>query len=393
MGMTTDAYWYEEDDWGLTSFDLPKVLALRDAYVEGRFESAFTIRHLFRYARRALRRSPPYCHERLEAPLGNSEQDSHQQPVREEKRCDERSLTGSFRVATAASSGVDGRVNPQHLFDDGTALALLSVVTKDPRYVEHAGRCLRSCFLEPDSRTDKLHSAKIVSRSTGNEGLGRRGMQWAGLHYYVDAVRIMERLGVLTAEETESFREWLRAHLKWLEAIAQSKVLGRSPGYYGVYYDLQLAAIWSFLGDAAAVQRVICRAREELPLAFSPRGVPYEAMRSTRSAHYACLILQGWLHLAALSRRCGDELAQYHAPNGASLRVAVDWLSCHFGFPWPYEQKGDFDGDRFVPIVQLARDVGLPVDVSAGYETTIAAVVQEKPVFGPYDGIRPFWNI
>lgn len=115
---------------------------------------------------------------------------------------------------------------------------------------------------------------------------------------------------------------------------------------------------------------------------------------SAQSAHYACVIFQGWLYLCELSHRYGERLIFYSAPNGASLGGAIDWLSCHLGFSWPYAQEDEaFDADRFVPIVYSARRLGVQVDVSSKYEMTIEAVAQDKPIFEPCDGVRPFWSI
>src|SRR5690606_23461481 len=99
--------------------------------------------------------------------------------------------------------------------------------------------------------------------------------------------------------------------------------------------------------------RGLIRAKDRMPYHFSPNGVPYQEMARTKTAHHCCINLQGWLSLANLARRHGEDLAHQTAPNGTSLQAAINWLSCHFGKPWPYTREEGFDTDRFVPLVHL----------------------------------------
>ena len=392
-------------EWDLVGFHLTTLQAMREEYVTDcdNGPRRETIRWLFRNARLALERPPEAVVEKTKlSPSGNPQDYYHPDPYwwpysKNKDRLpyvkrDGKRIHGT--VLYEPGSGRYDRTRLQRLFDDGISLALTSMLTCEDRYVEHAGAWLRRWFLEPESRMNPhLRYARVRLGHNRNEGLGRGVIETKDIYYYLDAVRIVEKFGVLTASESRDFRHWLAEYLTWLKKSVQGLSECRFPNHHGIHYDLQVASIASFLNDDEELRRTFIRAKERIPEHFSPKGVPYQEMARTQTAHHCCLNLQGWLNLANLAWRYGEDLAHHTAPNGASLQAAINWLSCHFGQPWPYAPEVDFDADRLVPLVHLARALGLTVDVPAEYEGTVTKVTRERPVFHPGEGVRPYWNV
>ena len=284
------------------------------------------------------------------------------------------------------------RTRLQHLFDDGIALALAWFATGERRYAEHGAAWLRRWFLDEETRMNPhLRYAQVRWGHEGNRGQSSGIIEMKDLYYYLDAVRLFEAAGALSASELERFRAWLGEYLEWLTDSDQGRGERTASNNHGTYYDLQVAAIAAFLEDRTTLYRTLIRARDRMGAQYAPEGVPVPEMRRTQTAHYCCYNLQGWLNLAVLARRYGDDLLHHEPHEGGGLQAAVDWLGAHYGWPWPYKQIEPFNADRFVPLFALAGTLGLEVPQAVAGD--IPAVAERTSCFHPHDGIRPYWAL
>jgi hypothetical protein len=162
----------------------------------------------------------------------------------------------------------------------------------------------------------------------------------------------------------------------------------RNPNNHGTHFDLQIAAIAAYLGDAASLVAVFRRCRARIGLQFDPDGSQPHELRRTNSLHYCCFNLQGWIGLGTIGARCGEHLLQHRSAKGANILRGIDWLlALALGREWPYSQTHDFDWNRLAPLQDLVTAH------PPGEAARILEAHRASPKHSPDHGIRPYWYL
>ena len=284
----------------------------------------------------------------------------------------------------AAGSEAYDRTRLQRLLDDTTVLAVATAVLGEPVYASHAARLVRTWFLDPATRMNpNMRYAQVRSGRDNNEGPGYGIIELADLYFFLDAVRLIERCGALEERDSQAFRAWLRSYCEWLDTAPAARFEFYRLNNHGVFFDLQRAAIASFLGDGAALAKAGLHARERIADQIAADGSLPEELSRTRPRHYVMFGLQGWTALARVLSSVGDDLWQYRASNGQGLAGALRWAAEHAGSLATIPSE-TFDQERVQPLLDdLARHGGTaPVGVRP--EAT-------KLIFHPDCAIPPFW--
>ena len=288
------------------------------------------------------------------------------------------------RMYEAESDRYD-RTRLQRLFDDTTALALAARLTGRGDFAAHAARLIETWFVAPETRmTPHLRYAQVRRGWNRNEGVGTGIIELKDLHYFLDAVRLLERGCGLAPRIGAGLDAWLAAYLGWLTASRQGGHERRATNNHGTYYDLQVAAVAARLGMRDTVRETLVRAQGRIAAQITAAGAqPEEAARRTR-AHYCTFNLQGWTALMRIGRRTGvldpDPAAEpWNRVAAAVARVADDARA-----GWPGGGAGGFDPARLVPLLAHAREAGIAADPAPG---------PAPPRFDPHDGIPPYWPL
>jgi hypothetical protein len=280
----------------------------------------------------------------------------------------------------------------QRLLDDTFILSLAFVKLGDARYAGHAAKLVRRSFLDSETAiTPHLHYRQAWWHRIRKTGRTSGTIDMQDLYYFLDAARLLRAAGVLSGEDQERLRAWLRKYLQWLLASPQGQQERVTSNHRGTYYDLQVATIAAFLGDYLLLRNTLRDSRLRIAQQFDFDGKPLQEMKQTNTAHYCCLNLQGWIHVAEQAGACGEDLWSFEGPQGQSLTKAIEWLLGHMGQEWPYQQVDAFDHERFYPIYYACR-ARYPLPRVAGAEA-VPPVASIKPLFSPHDGIRPFWQL
>lgn len=282
------------------------------------------------------------------------------------------------------------RTSVQRLFDDTTILALAGSSSGHLEYSRHAARLIRHWFLDSRTRMNPhLEYAQVQSSKGETKGSPRGLIEMKDLYFFLDAVRLIERSGVFTDEVSIELGKWMREYLSWLQESDQGKDECRAKNNHGTYYDLQVAAIAAYLGDIETLVTTFRRSRERISGQFGEKGSQRYELKRTQTEHYCAFNLQGWMNLANLADRCGDNLWQYRGKDGRSLAAAFHWMLLQYcKEKWPYEQIAVFDKDRYLPLIQCAR-----AQYAAAGTGKNALGHLRKPIFFPHDGIMPFWML
>lgn len=283
------------------------------------------------------------------------------------------------------------RTRLQRVFDDSTILALAWKFTGEKKYVQHGAKILKRFFVDPDTKMNPhMKYSQVIMGRNNNMGVNYGIIEMKDIYYYLDAIRIMIDSGEIPDGHIESFKNWVSSYLEWLVNSPQGTKERKATNNHGTFYDLQVAALASFIGEESLLYETVIRAQSRIGQQFTSSGLqPREIERKT-TAHYCCFNIQGWLNLAELASRWGVDLWTYEAKNGATLVKGMMWLLNFTGKEWPYRQINEFDDDRFLYIWHSIPEKLVGIISGEGIKGSMYEV---KPVFFPHDGIRPYWNL
>ena len=284
-----------------------------------------------------------------------------------------------------AGSEAYDRTRLQRLLDDTTVLALAATVLGERHYAGHAAGLIRTWFIDPATRMNPhMRYAQVRFGHDDNEGNGQGIIELKDLYFFLDAVRLIERAGVLDASEGEAFRSWLGSYRQWLDTAPAAVAASKRLNNHGMFFDLQRASIAAFLGESAMLAGIGRRTRERLVDQIAPDGSLPKELSRTRPRHYTLFTLQGWTTLARILSSVGDDLWQQRAGEGPGLVRALHWLAANIDSHHTTPMDA-IDPHRLWPLLlDLARH-----DPEATIPNAEAQTV--TPVFHPDEGIAPFW--
>lgn len=261
----------------------------------------------------------------------------------------------------------DGRTNPEessisdhanlfHMEDAVHALALGYYLTGDEQYASRAVLLLRTWFLDPATRMNpNLNYAQAIPGITTGRGIGLIGMREIPL--VLDGITLLSQSPSLTQTDREGLRAWFRSYLQWLQNSPNGRAEASAKNNHGSWYDQQLAAIALFLGDTDLARRVIETAKtKRIAHQIQPDGREPLELARTKSFSYSVFNLTALMRLAQEGQRVGVDLWNYRAPNGGSIRAALNFLLPYAlgEKPWPYQSLNGVESGSLTGPLLLA---------------------------------------
>jgi hypothetical protein len=280
------------------------------------------------------------------------------------------------------------RTRLQRVFDETTILALAAVVHDDPRYADHGARLVRHWFIDPETGMNPhLRFAQVRRGHNNDEGAATGLIEMKDVYFFLDGVRLLERTGALGSGEGAALRDWLRAYALWLETSRQGIEERASPTNHGPMYDVQIAAIGCYLGEAGCLARAFRRSRDRLVASIAADGsLPLE-LRRTLPSHYCCFHLHGLTTLARIAATVGIDLWSATTDDGRGLELSLTWFLGADRSTWPADKSLPFDEERLEP---LRRDLAVHF---RGEAVEPARRFAGRPVGAPHDRGAPFWML
>lgn len=300
-----------------------------------------------------------------------------------------------FRVPAAElfspESDQYDRTRLQLMVDGTTSLALAWHLTRRTDFAAHGAAFVRTWFVDPATRMNPhLRYAQVRTGHDGNHGSRYGIIEFKDIYYFLDAVRLIESSGMLNEEDRKSFRSWLAEYLAWLQDSEPGMQERAAPNNHGTYYDLQVVAIQSFLGDRGGLARSFLRAIARMMVQFEADGTQKSEVKRPISQHYVYFNLQGWLHLLLLLRNSGYfDIDHVHQPY-PRLVAAVAEVASLAGREWPHRQDAPFDEERIHPLLATASMLGLMGETGAD---PISGSAVAKARFDPFAGVAPYWQL
>ena len=294
------------------------------------------------------------------------------------------------RLYEPASDQFD-RTRLQRMFDNTTILALAARVTGRPDFAEHGARLVRIWFLDPERRMNPhLRYAQVRRGRNNDEGAATGIIEFKDLYFLLDAVRLLEGFGAFMPADSAALRGWLAEYQDWLEASRQGHDECASTNNHGTYFDLQAAAIASYLGDQDRLRTIYFRAQSRLVQQIGGDGQQPEEMKRTLTQHYVHFNLQGLLNIFRIMQAEGRPVPLQDREPGRRLAAALEWVLRQDQYAWPFQQIEPFDHGRTLALTTSAASLGI---LPEGLAARLRDHGEAKPVFDPHDAVHPFWNI
>jgi hypothetical protein len=220
----------------------------------------------------------------------------------------------------------EDHVNFIKLSDSVHALALGYYLTGNEAYATHASLLLSVWFLDPKTRMNP--NLKYAQAIRGlNDGRGTGIIDTRAFAEIVDGLAMLSGSTAWTLADDTALHGWMTDYFTWLTTSDNGKDEAAAKNNHGNWYDVQAAAIASYLGDTQFVRTIAETAKKKrIDLQIEPSGAqPLEEAR-TSSFSYSTFSLEALMKLAAIARPTGVDLWSYTSPRGGSIRRAVDYL-------------------------------------------------------------------
>lgn len=261
----------------------------------------------------------------------------------------------------------DGETNPESkkdldrprlgaMVDNVSALALAFYFTGDERYAVRAGTQLRAWFLDAGTRMNpNLHFAQLVRGNPAERGSGI--IDTHNFVDVVDAALLLEGSAGWRASDGTALRSWMRRYLAWLRDTPNGQHERDAKNNHGSWYAAQTATLALYVGDTTLARAIVSDAKARIAWQITPEGrQPFELER-TRSMHYSVFNADALSSLAEVGRRVGVDLWLYQAPEGGSLRRAIDHVAEFAWHPkdWPGQQIDAVDPRLLIDLMRRAQ--------------------------------------
>ena len=279
----------------------------------------------------------------------------------------------------------DGETNPESKRDldqprvaqmggASQTLALAWYFSGEERYARRAAAQLRAWFLDSATRmTPHLRYAQAVRGNPEERGSGIIDTRW--FVEATDAARLLEGSKAWSAADARGLRDWMRQYVTWLWTSPNGKHEHAAKNNHGSWYAAQVAALALYVGDAAdsaIARQLVAEAKPRIGWQIWPDGQQPIELERTRSFHYSAFNVEALSRVAEIGRRLGVDLWGYEAPEGGSLRKAIDHLARYAPDPkaWPGTQIDDVEPDLLLVSFRRAQTAwGRPV-----YAATLATL-------------------
>lgn len=273
----------------------------------------------------------------------------------------------------------DGQTNPAYF--DGSmgdterfqafrtavnALARAWYVTEHEPYARKASELLRVWFLNPETRMNP--NANYAARFPGHwdgKGWGIHGTRH--LTELCDAVGLLASAPGWTTADQQGMHDWMAAYLDWVLTSPNGVEEANTTNNHGTAYDWLVVRLAVFVGRPELARKVLeeCRTRRIASQFEADGSLPLELARAN-GWNYVGYALEYHFRVALLGDQLGVDLWHYQAPNGASLRLGLDYLIKHI-----QPEPGQLD-EKLLKQVSVQR---------MGPLLSIAAAVYHEPAY------------
>jgi hypothetical protein len=249
-------------------------------------------------------------------------------------------------------------------------LSLAWYYTGDAKYAKRAALDIRTWFLDPATKMNpNMTFSQIIPCKNTISGTGIIDSTQS-FSQVLDVFALLDTgAPAWTTKDRSGVKAWLAQYLNWMQTSPQAKLELAATNNHGTFLDLQNATIATYLGQRDTAKKIVLDAeKNRFPVQFAADGSQPLELSRTMSWHYVNFNLTAWGRMAELGKNLGVDVWKYTAPNGATLRKAVDQLipgALQGAAGWPHQQIGVFDQSIAADIFHAAAEEAHDRDAAA----------------------------
>jgi hypothetical protein len=137
-------------------------------------------------------------------------------------------------------------------------------------------------------------------------------------------------------------QNWFGQYYLWLRSSKNGRTEAAATNNHGSWYAFQAVGIALFLGKQEDARAMLLEVQSKrIGSQIEKDGKQPLELARTKSFDYSVFNLEALMRLADFGDRVGVDLWKYQAPNGGSIRAALDYLM-PFALksqPWKYNTK------------------------------------------------------
>ncbi len=239
-----------------------------------------------------------------------------------------------------AVDAVPDKADLDDVIDWSQELAYAYYFSDNPAYASKAATILRTWFLAPATRMNPnlTYAQGVPGASDGQPG---GIIDTADLPQVVDAVALLSGSPAWTAADQSGMRSWFGSYLSWLQTSTDGRAEAVTTNNHATWYADQITAYALFVGDAALARATVLRAESSIIAAqITTAGTQPVELARADTWSYSTYNVAGLARLAQLAASVHVDLWTYVAPDGASIRAALDFVAAYADHlvDWPYPQ-------------------------------------------------------
>lgn len=230
----------------------------------------------------------------------------------------------------------DGQSNPDNFADHRLAMIRMSqlvgdltsayLLTGDTRYTDAALVHIRTWFTDETMRMNPnlLYAQAIKGVATGR-GIGI--IDTIHLIEVAQALRIMEREGVIDEETLTGSKQWFSDYLAWMSTHPYGMSEMKAKNNHGTCWVMQAAAFALYTGDEGMTS--FCRQRFKevlLPNQMAADGSFPLEMERTKPYSYALFNLDAMATICHLLSTEQDNLWNYTTKEGRNIQLGISFI-------------------------------------------------------------------
>ena len=229
-----------------------------------------------------------------------------------------------------------------HFCTNVEVLAAAWRVNQDEAAARRAGAWLRAWLVTPATRMNPhLEYAQVRLGHDGNHGSPSGVLDARDLAEVIDGLQLLHGSPALAPGEEEKIHAWFADYLNWLLTAKTAKAEHAAKNNHGSWFLAQCVPIARYLGRDDLARQLCEEDKARLATQIQPDGSQPEEIRRVDGLGYSVFNLEAQSRVARVAATLGLDLWNYSAPNGASLRRALEFLRPYNQAPekWPTSQN------------------------------------------------------
>jgi hypothetical protein len=241
-----------------------------------------------------------------------------------------------------------------------TTLAAAWRVNRDKAVARRAGEWLRAWFITPATRMNpNLEFAQIHLGRNGNHGNPTGVLDSRGFSDIIDSLLLLHDSPALRPGEEAAIRAWFKTYLDWLTTAQNALAEHSAKNNHGSWFLAQIIPIARYCGRNDLARQLCEEDKARIASQIKPDGSQPEEIRRVDGLGYSQFNLEAQFQVARQAAGLGIDLWNYTAPEGASLRRALEYLRPFNAKPetWPAKQNAKLSPGFLDPLLIQAKTV------------------------------------